>query len=202
MWWWLFLLGVTNAAVCHICGVAGNDAIKYPHIVVEPLTRKTCVELSLQYAMTLQAGTPPCAQIQSVWWYKCCSGIRPDGVNRPPSQLPEVPIVRYLGPHPACKICRNGNYPGNTSMVINMLYLGADTCARYYVHGLEGRIPAHLCSALQYFAYEPCSCSAGQTPPNSPRPPPPRWTRPRPPSRPRPKLGGDRGGAGGVRRGK
>lgn len=70
----------------------------------------------------------------------------------------EPPEVEHVGPNPPCDLCRDGDYPYETSMVLNFLYLGAGSCAQYYEYGLAGKIPQHMCDTVQYFAYEPCGC--------------------------------------------
>merc|ERR1719277_2050299 len=60
--------------------------------------------------------------------------------------------------------------PANKSMVINMLYLGPDSCINYFRGGSRGQIPSHLCPALQYFAAEPCNCAGGTIPVPTPAP--------------------------------
>jgi len=71
-----------------------------------------------------------------------------------------IPIVKYEGPYKICHLCRNGNFPADKHHVINMLYVGADTCENYYIAGLKGKILDHLCDPLRYFAYEPCGCKS------------------------------------------
>ena len=82
----------------------------------------------------------------------------------PPKFTPSPPPVTAPSPttpvpYNRCDLCYNGNYPGTTSMVINMLGIGVGSCKQYYAYGLQGNIPNHLCSALQYFAFEPCGCN-------------------------------------------
>lgn len=56
-----------------------------------------------------------------------------------------------------CDICRGLNIT-NPNMVLNMLYLGVDSCDNYYKAGMSGRIPDHLCDPLRYYAFHPCGC--------------------------------------------
>lgn len=62
--------------------------------------------------------------------------------------------------YPVCNICKAVNKtitkPG---MVVNMLYLGGPiSCRNLNKAGFSGQIRPNLCSALQYFAFEPCGC--------------------------------------------
>jgi uncharacterized low-complexity protein len=104
-------------------------------------------------APNFKQGSEDCRSIVSMANSSGCCG------NGPPDPCDfEPPKVDYVGPYPACDLCRDGDYPNNTSMVINVLYLGAASCAQYYKYGLQGRIPTHMCDTIQYFAYEPCGC--------------------------------------------
>lgn len=143
----LLILGaaVVNGQQCHLCpnGVKG---ITNPRLVVND---KTCLQWAAE-KLKMKQYTPGCENKEIR--LKCCN-------VPPPAQLAvKPPKVEWKGPHPACNICRNGEYPQRTSMVINVLYIGEGSCAQYYVHGLEGKIPQHLCSAIQYFAWSPCEC--------------------------------------------
>jgi len=149
---------------CHICGTRGNNAMKFPHIILANVG-KSCHQISLDVALNTAYGSSQCSAKQQQWAQRCCSGTRPAG--RAPSSgqtggggLPpqNIPTVSYVGPHPPCKLCRDGDYPFAKSMVINFLYLGEGSCAQYYKYGLEGRIMPHMCDPVRFFAYEPCGC--------------------------------------------
>ena len=74
------------------------------------------------------------------------------------TQLAPV-IVSTLkqGPYKKCPLCGIGNeFPFNMAMVINLLCVGVGSCAQYWEYGDKGWIENQLCSALQYFAHEPC----------------------------------------------
>jgi hypothetical protein len=73
------------------------------------------------------------------------------------------PAVRHVGPHPGFNICRDGDYPSETSMVINFLYIGEGSCAQYYRYAKEGRIQRHMSDPVKFFAHEPCGCGEYNT---------------------------------------
>lgn len=159
----MFLLLLASLAfasarqVCHICGPAGNNALKYPDIVLSGVA-KSCIQIAMEVALATPPETARCRREQKTWYEPCCSGNRPEGHEE--SKLPpqNVPVVKYTGPHPVCHVCRDGDYPFNTGMVINFLYIGEGSCAQYYKYGREGRIARRYCAAVQYFSYEPCGC--------------------------------------------
>lgn len=105
-------------------------------------------------APNFEPGTPNCKSIADMAESAgCCDS------EGPPGECDfEPPEVQYVGPNPPCDLCRDGDYPHNTSMVLNFLYLGAGSCAQYYEYGLAGKIPQHMCDTVKYFAYEPCGC--------------------------------------------
>jgi hypothetical protein len=137
---------------CHICGELGNLGIKYPNIVVGN-TGKTCIEAAFDIIKNTDA--TKCKEEQ-IKWKTCCNGKPPGQISKPMEI--QIPKVQYTGPYKRCNVCRNGVYPKTTSMVLNLLYYGTGSCKQYYIDGLTGKIPDHLCSALQYYAYEPCGC--------------------------------------------
>jgi hypothetical protein len=155
----LQLSGLAEAKVpCHICGEEGNHAISFPHVILEGVGQ-TCTQISVDVAVNVPIDSKDCKKKQNEWGDKCCSGERPDGSD-PPTGLPQqdIPTVRFVGPHPVCNVCRDGDYPYEESMVINFLYIGSSSCAQYYVYGREGRIEKHMCDPVKYFSYEPCGC--------------------------------------------
>ena len=156
----LQVFSVEARTPCHICGAAGNQAMKFPNVVLSNVGR-TCTDISMEVAVdvNIAPGSQKCTAKQNQWKGRCCSGTRPAGSNRPtglPAQ--NIPSTSYVGPHPVCNLCRDGDYPFATSMVINFLYIGEGSCAQYYKYGREGRIQAHMCDPVKYFAYEPCGC--------------------------------------------
>ena len=57
----------------------------------------------------------------------------------------------------SCIICKGRmNDPKH---VINMLYIGTDTCERMAVYAMKGKIPRHLCDPLRHYSKEPCQCT-------------------------------------------
>ena len=116
----------------------------------------TCAQKAINMAK-LSPGSNECKEQVYFWRNICCAGGRPKDVAVAPTPAPVV-SGQGTGPNPVCHICRGGDFPGNPSMVINMLYIGASDCKYYYDSGRRGNLPAHLCDPLQYFAYEPCGC--------------------------------------------
>lgn len=113
----------------------------------------------METAMKIPPNTKKCETTQKAWHEDCCSGKHPEGRMQSTSRPQQnIPVVKKTGPYPLCNICRDGDYPYNTGMVVNFLYLGEGSCAQYYVFGLEGKIPRKYCSPVQFFSYEPCGC--------------------------------------------
>lgn len=155
----LIILFPLVVAVCHICGHRGNKSLLWPH--VKPLGKtKTCAEQAMLVAK-YETTDEQCIPFQKEWKPLCCTTKRPDGQDT--SLIPvhqEVPVVKYIGPYKPCHICRDGDYPATTTMVLEFLHIGTGSCKQYYVKGLAGEIQNHLCSVVQYYAYEPCGCGA------------------------------------------
>lgn len=150
-----WVLPVILCAPCHICGNNGNNDLTYPAIVLREFGM-TCAEIAVNVAVANKNNTNACVRKQSLYGPKCCRlSSKPASLE---TDVTIVPYVRYVGPHPICNICRDGDFPSNEAMVVNFLYLGADSCARYFKYGKEGRIPYVFCRAIQYFFYEPCGC--------------------------------------------
>lgn len=143
---------------CHICGDRGNEAMKFPNVILDGVG-KTCVEITMDVALKVPINSGQCQQEQNKWGGTCCSGKRPNGSDSPQGLPPQIiPDVRYVGPHPVCNVCRDGDYPSDPSMVMNFLYIGVASCAQYYKYGREGRIAPYMCQPVQFFSYEPCGC--------------------------------------------
>lgn len=148
----IVFLPAVVASVCHICGSKGNTGLTDPFHVVRG---RTCVDIAVHVASNAPYNSTQCRKAMSRYGSKCC-----DIQSETAPQNKTSPYVPYVGPYRPCNICRNGNYPENEGMVIHFLYLGADSCARYYKHGLSGRLPNYLCSVIQYFAFNPCGCDS------------------------------------------
>lgn len=145
---------VGTNSLCMLCedGVAG---IKW-HFHKVNSGGTTCVQQAINMASKVGAGTGECQDLIEEYREMCCGDDKPDKVVQVPTKPPT-----YNGPtgnYRTCDICRDGDYPGNKAMVINMLYLGVGSCAQYYDYGHAGLIPNHLCHPLQFFAYESCGC--------------------------------------------
>jgi hypothetical protein len=148
------------SAVCHICGEAGNDLLAFPNVVLEGVG-KTCADISIQVASAVPFGSADCASQQGLYYARCCTpGVRPAGgdIATGTAVAQQIPAVSYVGPNPVCNVCRDGDFPYATSMVINFLYIGVGTCTQYWMMGQQGLIPTHMCSPVQFFSYEPCGC--------------------------------------------
>lgn len=156
----LQVFSVDAAIPCHICGDAGNNAMKFPNIVLANVAGgKTCSDISLDVAINTPLGSSQCSAAQNQW-KRCCNGLRPSGSERT-TGLPadqQVPTFAKTGPNPICNICRDGDYPFVTSMVVNFLYVGEGSCAQYYMYGQQGKIQQHMCDPIKFFSYEPCGC--------------------------------------------
>jgi hypothetical protein len=152
-------LRLADAQVCHPCGGAGNDALMFPHIVLEGVG-KTCAAISIETAASAPLGSQACTDLQNTYFQRCCSGTQPAGsqVATGLAVGQSIPQVAYVGPNPPCNVCKDGDYPYATSMVMNFLYIGVGSCAQYYVMGKQGLISANMCAPVQFFANEPCGC--------------------------------------------
>lgn len=138
---------------CSLC-LKGLNGLRNPRLNIDE-HGKNCAMLAIEI-FPLKNNSAGCWNNIIRHRYNCC-------VNPNPTSVPQIdkPVPKFQGkrgPYDTCDLCHNKNYPRNTAMVINMLYLGADSCARYYLYGEGGLIPNHLCQTLQYFAFEPCGC--------------------------------------------
>lgn len=130
------------------------DDLKYPTSFVDA-KGKTCSVLMIDL-YPLDINNNICKQMKILHYERCCGS----GAPQIP-QLEPVQVVSTLqkGPYPHCPLCGpTDEYPYNTAMVINLLYVGVGSCAQYWEYGESGWIQEHLCQALQYFAHEPCGC--------------------------------------------
>jgi len=142
---------------CHICGSRGNQGLKYPLAYIET-EKKTCAEIAvdvMKESGNLNANQN-CKELQ-IKYKQCCDGTILTSTT--PPRVTTLPPTSHTGPHRACNLCRNGDYPSTPSHVIHLLYIGASSCRNYYIAGKEGKIPTHLCDPLRYFAQDPCGCS-------------------------------------------
>lgn len=148
---------VVSVTPCHICGAVGNEGLKFPNVIIDDVG-KTCADIAITVAISVLPATGECSAMQTKWSL-CCNGVKPQGRdvdNILPKQI--IPVVRHIGPHPVCNLCRDKDYPFATSMVINFLYIGVGSCAQYWKYGMEGRIQSHMCDVVKHFAHEPCGC--------------------------------------------
>lgn len=143
------VLAKTNP--CHICK-NGNKGLKYP-MGLPRGENETCADIAIRIS-SFQASSPQCNE-GALKFKSCCDGsVLPTRAIRPPTP----PSVKYIGPHPICHLCITGEYPQQTSMVINLLYVGSGSCKQYYIAGRQGKIIPTLCDPLRYFAQKPCGC--------------------------------------------
>lgn len=149
----LILLIYKSQALCNLCdnGVTG---IKWPYAYVDS-RGKHCAVLAVEMATLIDFGSE-CRRLQSAHRERCCGAREPVPIAQEP---PPSPVSRLQkGPFPKCPICITGDYPFNTAMVINMLYIGVGSCLQYWEYGESGWIEPRLCQALQFFSQEPCGC--------------------------------------------
>lgn len=149
--------------LCLLCKGGVYD-LKYPNTVVTS-DGSTCTTVSLlELALEYTPGSTQCKQQIEAWRQICCSGSEIAEVEYTiMDNIPDINNIRMVGDYPKCNICRDGDYPSESSMVINMLYIGYGSCTQYWKVGQQGLIPTHLCDPLQYFAYESCGCGAFNT---------------------------------------
>jgi len=156
----------TSNSLCLLCenGVAG---LQYPYAVIQH-DGTTCVELAMDLATSdYPSDSEGCIQNLQGWRQICCGDDRPIDVEitepRVFDQYPDIDSIETIGPYQTCDLCRDGDYPSVSSMVLTMLYIGSGTCPQYWKAGQQGLIPTHLCDPLRYFAYEPCGCGEFST---------------------------------------
>ena len=147
----LFQISSTSA-VCMLCedGVGG---LQYPYAVVKS-DGSTCSKMALDLAVDYSEGSSTCIQQIQAWRQICCGDERPIDVEVTDvfDDYPDIDSIETIGPYPNCDVCRHGDYPSTSSMVITMLYIGSGSCPQYWKAGQQGLIPTHLCDPLQYFA--------------------------------------------------
>lgn len=142
-----------QSTLCHICGLNGNEDLS-PYKVL-PGETNNCARIAVNVAMSTR--DEEMCKASQVKWKDCCTK---ETTPTPSPVLPPqiIPSVRYTGPYQRCNICRDKDFPSETSMVVNFLYIGPGTCIQYWKIGQAGKIPNHLCSVVQHFSYEPCGC--------------------------------------------
>ncbi len=150
-----YTIALSGNQVCQLCE-KGLNGLNNPYYYIPELD-KTCAGLVMELAK-ISSTSVTCKNTQNRYRNICCNA-KEIAKPQPPKVI--IPDVKYVGPYPVCKICQNGRYPGKTSMVSHFLNFGKGSCKQYYIFGLEGKIPKHLCSAVQYYANDPCACSLG-----------------------------------------
>lgn len=139
-------------AICMLCeeGVYG---LKYPDAVIKS-DGTTCTNMAVDVAVDYEEGSTQCTQHIKAWREICCGDTRPIDVEITDvfDEYPDIDSIQTVGPYQKCDVCRDGDYPSTTSMVITMLYVGSGSCAQYWKVGQQGLIPDYLCDPLQYFA--------------------------------------------------
>lgn len=146
-------------SLCMLC-VKGVEGIKWHFHKVDP-TGTTCIQKAITMASDYVPASRGCQAQIAAYREMCCGDSKPDEVVQIPTGPPS-----YSGPtgdYSKCDICYNGDYPGNTAMVITMLYIGTGSCKQFYDAGQAGLIQDYMCQSLQYFAYEPCGCGEFHT---------------------------------------
>ena len=126
-------------ALCNLCS-SGVQGIKWPFSVLDS-SGTTCSQKAVEMARISNNGQ--CNSEINKYRSKCCGGSQPQDAEVAPTRAPSY--NGPTGPYPKCDICRDGDYPGNTAMVINMLYIGYGSCAQFYDIGRAGLIQTHLC---------------------------------------------------------
>ena len=149
----LALLNLSTDAQCLLCE-GGVGGLKNPSLRVDS-KGKSCAAYALEL-YSHESSSTECLSGISQHRYNCCVNPRPVDKIQEERSWPKFTGKR--GPYRECKLCWNGNYPRNTGMVINMLYIGTGSCAQYYLVAEGGFIPNHLCQTLQHFAFKPCGC--------------------------------------------
>jgi len=149
----IVLLQISSiSAVCNLCQ-NGVEGLHYPYAVVKS-DGSTCTQLALDLALGYAEGTTTCNQQIQAWRPICCGDNEPIDVEVTEvfDQYPDIDSIETIGPYEKCNVCRDGDYPSASSMVITMLYVGTGSCPQYWKAGQQGLIPTHLCDPLQYFA--------------------------------------------------
>lgn len=150
---------VTASADCELCD-RGLPDLKRPYFRVDPYGT-TCVLKAYNLYVEFDSKSEKCAWEQIKYREMCCGQKKPSEIEQVPTQPPGAAIPR-TGDYPVCDVCWNKVFPGNPSMVINMLNLGVGSCKQYFEVGRAGMIVPQLCDTLQSFAYGPCGCEEAE----------------------------------------
>jgi len=150
----LSLLVNNTSALCNLCE-RGLQDIKWPLHVVES-NGKTCAFKAIDLAKIDNPDSSQCKNDIAKFRGPCCTNDEPPQVAVAPTPAPVY--SGRIGSYNQCDLCRDGDYPYQTSMVINLLYVGVGSCAQFYDYANNGLIQNHMCQTLQFFAYEPCGC--------------------------------------------
>jgi len=160
-------IGSAQAAGCQLCD---DGSVTWPRAVIES-DGTTCQNLSNKMSLYSPTGND-CDRNINLWRNVCCGSEQPysvpiTGQDPSPVYVAASSSSNGRANNQKCNICINGKFPGNKRMMINMLYIGEDTCENYYWAGQRGQIPINLCDPLRYFAYGPCGCAGGYAPPTN-----------------------------------
>ena len=177
---------LSSDSLCMLCE-GGVDKLLWPLSVIES-DGTTCTGKALDMALKYRSGTGGCNAQIGKFRETCCSGVPPKQVDVVPS--PDPTDVKVIGRHPVCPVCRGGDYPSETSMVLSVLYLGSGSCAQFDKAGRQGLISAHMCDPLQYFGHEPCGCGEFNQNLNKPAPTQRAYIAPKPTPTPNSNLRG------------
>jgi hypothetical protein len=150
---WLIVVCCPNHAssLCLLCE-DGVDGLKYPFAVIKS-DGTMCTNLALDVSVNYEDGSEKCMENIQAWREICCGDSRPMDVEIT-DVFEEYPVndEALVGPYDRCNVCRDGDYPSATGMVISMLYAGTGSCQQFWKVGQQGLIPTHLCDPLQYYA--------------------------------------------------
>lgn len=147
------LLNISRVnAVCMLCE-DGVDGLQFPYAVVKS-DGTTCSQMAIDFATDYEEGSSTCSKKIQAWRQICCGDDEPIDVEVTDvfDEYPDIDSIETVGPYEKCNICRDGDYPSASSMVITMLYIGSGSCPQYWKAGQQGLIPDHLCDPLQFFA--------------------------------------------------
>jgi hypothetical protein len=144
---------------CHICGSRGNSALVHPKETCLQYGSRNCRQIAMD-VMKSDLSQSQCDVFQKKYRLCCNNVVDLNCVEKDSFVIvtPDPDVVKYKGPYNRCNICGLGGVWTKNNQVMNMLYVGPGTCKTYYVAGLEGLIPNHLCDPLQFFVRDICGC--------------------------------------------
>lgn len=143
----VFVVSIARGQECNMC--EDNAPMTCENTVIRG-DGLTCGGMALE--MANQEGQT-CEDLQ-FWRHACCEEECPPDFPTDTPVIVDPPQDRGYshgvasGNHPACHLCRDGSYPGNPYMLIDLLYYGAGTCDKWYYFALEGNVVSHQCDAL------------------------------------------------------